>query len=125
MIQDTTPGAPRNPSAETVFLDPHASLPVWLLPAFLRRQPDCLGPLRRVLSVADASAAALRLFPRLNRGEGVPTVPVHQALMQDVLVALERLGANLIELFNDKRWNSVISTAPLTVWLHIIDGQQY
>ena len=48
----------------------------------------------------------------------MPTVPVHQALMHDVLAALERPGANLMELFTDERWNSVISTAPLTVWLH-------
>ena len=99
-----------------LVLDPHAHPPVWLLPSLLRRQPHWLGPLRRVLLVADAQT----LFPRLNRGEGVPNVPVHQALMHDVLAGLERQGANLTELFTDERWNSVISTAPLTVWIHIM-----
>ena len=71
-----------------LVLDTHARLLVWLLPAFLRRQPDWLGPLRRVLSVADASA----LFLRLDRGDGVPTVPVHQALMHDVLALSKGWG---------------------------------
>ena len=96
-----------------LVLDPRAHPPVWLLPASLRGQARALDPLRRVLLVADASA----LFPPLNRGEGVPVVPVHQALLHDVLAGLSRPDANVIELFTDGRWNNVISTAPLTAWL--------
>ena len=99
-----------------LVLDPHRRPPVWLLPTKFRRarEPYWLDPLRRVLSMADTQA----LFPRLNRGEGAAEVPVHQALLHDVLAGLARPNPNRQELFTDERWDDVVSTAPLTVWLH-------
>jgi len=47
-------------------------------------------------------------------------VPVHQALMHDVLAGLERSEAYLTEIFSDQRWERVVSTASLTAWLHIM-----
>ena len=95
-----------------LVLDPRANPVIWLLPQKLARLPRWLHPLQRVLSVAKTA----KLFPRLDRGEGVPEVPVHQTLLHDILTGLNRPEPNVAALFADVRWEAVRSTAPLAVW---------
>ena len=95
-----------------LVLDPQAHPVVWLLPLTLARWPHWLHPLRRVLTVAKTAT----LFPRLDRGEGVAEVPVHQELVHDVLTGLNRPEPDVVALLTDARWEAVRSTAPLAVW---------
>ena len=106
-----------------LVLDPQAHPVVWLLPLSLACWPRWLNPLRRVLTVAKTAT----LFPRLDRGEGASEVPVHQALLHDMLSGLNRREPNVGALFADARWEVVRSTAPLAVWrstmrLHGLDS---
>ena len=100
-----------------LVLDPRADRAVWLLPN-LARAPGWMESLRRVLSVADPAT----LFPRANRGEGVPDTPAHQALMHEVLTALSRPVADVPRLFEDDRWERVRYTAPLFVWKRLLEA---
>jgi hypothetical protein len=47
-----------------------------LVPESMSKNPAWLQPLRRALKVVEVK----NLFPRLDRGEGVPEVAVHQQL---------------------------------------------
>jgi hypothetical protein len=59
------------------------------------------------------------LFPPLDRGEGVPEVPAHQALLHDVLWDLQR-ECSVPSLFTDERWNVVRSSIPWQCWQHVL-----
>ena len=95
-----------------LVLDPRANQVIWLLPQKLARWPHWFQPLRRVLSVAKTA----KLFPRLDRGEGVTEAPVHQTLLHDILTGLNRPEPNVAALFADARWEAVRSTAPMAMW---------
>ena len=90
-----------------LVLDPRANQVIWLLPQKPARWPHWLQPLRRVLSVAKTA----KLFPRLDRGEGVTEAPVHQTLLHDILTGLNRPEPNVAALFIDTRREAVHSTA--------------
>ncbi len=74
-----------------------------LMPETMRKKPAWLEPFRRALRVVDCK----RLFPSLDRVEGVPEVAVHQALMSDVLHGLRQADVQLGPLFTDNRWRLV------------------
>ena len=90
--------------------------PVWLLPETMSRRPPWLAALHRVLALVDVAA----LFPRLDRGLAVASVQPHQALMHRVIVGLRSADARVAPLFEDDRWNSSRSTAPLCRWHAIL-----
>ena len=56
------------------------------------------------------------LVPPLDRGEGVRVVPVHQALLHDVIEGLKRGDRPVSSLFEDDRWNVVRSNIPWDSW---------
>ena len=90
-----------------LVVNPRRPPAVWLVPRSLPRNPSWLEPLRRVLPAVDTAL----LFPPLDRGEGVPEVPAHQALLHDVLGGLQR-ECSVPSLFTDVRWNVVRSSIP-------------
>jgi hypothetical protein len=51
------------------------------LPESTRKKPEWLEPFRRAIRIVDFK----RLFPSLDRGEGVPEVAFHQSLISEVL----------------------------------------
>ena len=82
--------------------------------------PGWLRPLRRLLTVAEATA----LFPRLDRGEGVAEAPAHQALLSLLLHALQGSSSleNPLVILADDRWAEVRSSAPMQSWLAALNG---
>jgi hypothetical protein len=60
------------------------------------------------------------LFPPLDRGEGVPEVPAHQALLHDVIGRLKRGDCPIPSLFAVERWNAVRSSIPWHSWQHVL-----
>jgi hypothetical protein len=87
-----------------------------LVPESMRKKPAWLEPFRRALRVVDCK----RLFPSLDRGEGVPDVAVHQALISDVLRGLRQADMQIGPLFTDNRWRLVRSSAPRRSWLNVL-----
>jgi hypothetical protein len=69
-----------------MVVNPRHPTVLWLVPRADSRNAKWLGPLRRALSTVDT----VLLFPPLDRGEGVPEVPVHQALLHYVIEGLTR-----------------------------------
>ena len=69
-----------------MVVNPRCPPVLWLVPVTIPRNPGWLEPLRRVLPMVDTAL----LFPPLDRGEGVPEVPAHQALLHDVIRGLKR-----------------------------------
>ena len=99
-----------------LVLNPRRPPAVWLVPRSLPRNPSWLEPLRRVLTEVDTAL----LFPPLDRGEGVPEVVTHQALLHDVLWGLRRGDCSVPSLFADERWNAVRSSIPWQSWQHTL-----
>jgi hypothetical protein len=99
-----------------LVLDPRATPAHWLVPERMGKNPAWLEPLHRVLCVVETR----RLFPRLRRGEDVPEVAVHQALLHDVIRGLKRRDVLVGPLFTDERWRLVQSSAPRRSWLSVL-----
>ena len=99
-----------------LLLDPHGRPVVWLVPETLSPPPYWLESFRRVLSLVDAAA----LFPRLDRGDGVPETAPHQTLIHEVLSGLLRPDCHAPALFSDERWNLIRCTAPHWVWQQLL-----
>jgi hypothetical protein len=84
-------------------------------------------PLRRALEVVEVK----NLFPRLDRGEGVPEVAVHQQLLSEVICSLREGEGPTERLFADKQWERVESSAPRQVihseqeWIPLRNGGGY
>ena len=88
-----------------------------LVPESMSRNPAWLQPLRRALKVVEVKT----LFPYLDRGEGVPEVAVHQALLSEVIRGLRGAEGPTERLFEDQRWERVESAAPRKSWLSIMN----
>ena len=95
-----------------LVVNPRRPPAMWLVPRSLPRNPSWLEPLRRVLPSVDTAL----LFPPLDRGEGVPEVPAHQALLHEVMWGLKRGDCPIPSLFVDERWNAVRSSIPWLSW---------
>ena len=103
-------------SPRMMVVNPRHPPVLWLVPRTIPRNPCWLEPLRRVLSSVDTAL----LFPPLDRGEGVPEVPVHQALFHDVIGGLQRGDCPPSSLFADERWNVVRSSIPWSSWQRML-----
>ena len=88
-----------------------------LVPESMSRNPAWLQPLRRALKVVEVRT----LFPYLDRGEGVPEVAVHQALLSEVIRGLRGGESPTEPLFEDQRWERVESSAQRKSWLSILN----
>jgi ribonuclease HI len=88
-----------------------------LVPESMSRNPAWLQPLRRALKVIEVKT----LFPRLDRGEGVPEVAVHQQLLSEVIHSLREGEGPTEHLFADQRWEQVESSAPRQSWFSILN----
>ena len=99
-----------------LVLNPHLPTAFWLVPDTMRKNPSWLTPLRRALRAADTPL----LFPRLDRGSVCLEVPVHQALLHDVLGGLQQQDVLVEPLFSDRRWQQVRSSAPARSWLSVL-----
>ena len=99
-----------------LVVNPRESPVAWLVPRALPRNPSWLEPLRRVLHTVDAAL----LFPPLDRGEGVPAVPAHQALLHEVLGGLRRGDGSIPSLFSDVRWDAVRCSIPWRSWNSVL-----
>ena len=99
-----------------MVVNPRCPPVLWLVPVTIPRNPGWLEPLRRVLPMVDTAL----LFPPLDRGEGVPEVPTHQALLHDVIGGLKRGDCPIPSLFADERWNAVRSSIPWHSWQHVL-----
>jgi hypothetical protein len=73
----------------------------------MRLNPPWLQPLRRALGTADCK----HLFPRLDRGEGVPEVAAHQTLLSELIHGLKQPDVQTEALVTDRRWRLVRSFA--------------
>ena len=100
-----------------LIVNPRVSPAIWLVPERMSKNPPWLEPLRRVLKMVDAR----NLFRRLDRGEGTPAEPAHQALMHDVIRGLQRHDVPVEPLFSDTRWQLVRSSAPIRSWLNVLN----
>ena len=76
-----------------------------LVPESMSRNPAWLQPLRRALKGVEVRT----LFPYLDRGEGVPEVAVHHALLSEVIRGLRGGESPTEPLFEDQRWERVES----------------
>jgi len=99
-----------------LVLNPHLPTALWLVPDSLRKNPSWLTPLQRALRAVDTSL----LFPRLNRRSARLEVPVHQALLHDVIRGLQQQEGPVEPLFSDTRWQQVKSSAPARSWLSVL-----
>ena len=99
-----------------MVVNPRRPPVLWLVPMTIPRNPGWLEPLRRVLPTVDTAL----LFPPLDRGQGVPEVPAHQALLHDVIGGLKRGDCPIPSLFADERWNAVRSAIPWHSWQHVL-----
>jgi hypothetical protein len=88
---------------------------IWLVPRAIPRNSGWLEQLRGALSTVDTAL----LFPPLDRGEEVPAVPAHQALLQEVMEGLKRRDCPIPSLFVDERWN-VRSSIPWQSWQRVL-----
>ena len=95
-----------------LVVNPRRPPAIWLVPRSLPRNPRWLEPLRRVLPTVNTTL----LFPPLDRGEGVPEVPAHQALLHEVMWGLKRGDCPIPSLFADERWNVVRSSIQWLSW---------
>jgi hypothetical protein len=85
-----------------------AQYSVELVPESMSKNPAWLQPLRRALKVVEVKT----LFPRLDWGEGVPEVAVHQQLLSEVIHSLREGKGPTEHLFADQRWERVESSVP-------------
>jgi hypothetical protein len=83
----------------------------------MSKNPAWLQPLRRALKVVEGKT----LFSRLDRGEGVPEVAVHQQLLSEVIRSLREGEGPTEHLFADQRRERVESSAPRQSWLSILN----
>ena len=101
---------------QQLVLNPHLPTVFWLVPDAMRKNPSWLTSLQRALRAADTPL----LFPRLNRGSVCLEVPVHQALLHDVLRGLQQQDVLVEPLFSDRRWQQVRSSAPARSWMSVL-----
>ena len=107
-----------------LILDPWAETAQWLIPERMKNNPGWIKPLRRLVQRTNLRA----LFPRLDRGSGVPNSLAHQELISELLRSRadneQRQQRQPLVLFSDARWAQVRSSAPMECWVKFLERQE-